>query len=164
MTTYNAAFNSLHFRKVFTNFGRKYASNYAARISPDHMAINMTLDIIRPLTVDLWLKVSIAQRETKSSYRTIFAYNMNLCNLLGKGKGMNVFHSWVQNIYRYTNMPRSCPIKEGNYYWKNLRPDKDSIPAFIMTGYFRIDSLFYLRDWANDMLTNTSMFVDIKMK
>lgn len=33
-----------------------------------------------------------------------------------------------------------------------------------MTGYFRIDSLFYLRDWANDMLTNTSMFVDIKMK
>lgn len=101
---------------------------------------------------------------------------------MGKGKGVNVFSMWVQNIYRYTNMPMSCPIQEvscvchikyqfanysywqGQYYWRNLRPDRDSIPAFIMTGHFRIDALFYMKDWRNDMLTNTSMFVDIKMK
>ncbi|XP_023168128.2 uncharacterized protein LOC111597561 [Drosophila hydei] len=158
------AFNSLHFRKVLTKFGPKYASNYAARISPDQLTINLTLDIMKPLTVDVWAKVSIGQREAKNSYRNIFAYNMNLCNLIGKGKGMNVFQIWVQNIYRYTNMPRHCPIPEGNYYWRELRPDKDSIPAFIMSGHFRIDAMFYMRDWSNDMLTNTSMFVDIKMK
>lgn len=33
-----------------------------------------------------------------------------------------------------------------------------------MSGHFRIDAMFYMRDWSNDMLTNTSMFVDIKMK
>ncbi|KAH8419587.1 hypothetical protein KR222_007772, partial [Zaprionus bogoriensis] len=158
------AFSTLHFRKVSTDFRRKYASDYAASISPDGMAINMTLDVIKDLNVDLWLKVSIVQRESRTVYRNIFAYNMNLCSLMGKGRRPNVFSVWVQNIYRYTNMPMSCPIPVGQYYLRNLRPDKDSIPAFIMTGHFRIDALFYLKDWRNDMLTNTTMFVDIKMK
>ncbi|XP_062132702.1 uncharacterized protein LOC133843260 [Drosophila sulfurigaster albostrigata] len=162
--TSRRAFNTLHFRKVSTDFGRKYASNYAARISEDNKAINMTLDLIRDLTVDLWLKVNITQRETKNRYKNIFAYNMNLCQLIGKAKGINVFTIWLQNIYRYTNMPMSCPIEEGQYYWRDLRPDKDSIPAFILTGHFRIDALFYMKDWDNDMLTNTTMFVYIKMK
>ncbi|KAH8370707.1 hypothetical protein KR093_004716 [Drosophila rubida] len=158
------AFSSLHFRSISTDFGRKYASSYVARISADKMALNMTLDVVRDLTVDLWLKVNITQREARNRYKNIFAYDMNLCRLMGKSKGINVFTNWLHNIYRYTNMPRSCPIQAGQYYWQDLRPDKDSIPAFILTGHFRIAALFYMRDWGNAMLTNTSMLVDIKMK
>ncbi|KAH8261323.1 hypothetical protein KR044_007172, partial [Drosophila immigrans] len=158
------AFNSLHFRNISTDFGRKYASSYEARISEDNKALTMTLDVVRDLTADVWLKVNITQRATKNRYKNIFAYNMNLCQLIGRSKGINVFTIWLQNIYRYTNMPMSCPIQEGQYYWKELRPDKDSVPAFIHTGHFRIDAVFYMRDWGNAMLTNTSMFVDIKMK
>lgn len=177
------AFNSLHFRRVLTAFESKYASTYEARISQDQLKLNITLDLIQAITVDIWAKVSVGQREAKNSYRNIFSYNMNICNLIGKGKGISIFQIWVQNIFRYTNMPRACPIAEvsgrslgllesvesieclqGCYYWRNLRPDRDSIPPFLMTGHFRIDVLFYMRDWGNDMLTNTSVFVDIKMK
>ncbi|XP_030244788.1 uncharacterized protein LOC108650331 [Drosophila navojoa] len=158
------AFNSLHFRRVLTTFECKYASGYEARISQDQLKINITLDLIQAITVDVWAKVSVGQREAKNSYRNIFSYNMNICSLIGKGKGISIFQIWVQNVFRYTNMPRACPIAEGNYYWRNLRPDRDSIPAFLVTGHFRIDVLFYMRDWSNDMLTNTTVFVDIKMK
>ncbi|XP_032586969.1 uncharacterized protein LOC6583533 [Drosophila mojavensis] len=158
------AFNSLHFRRVFTTFECKYVSSYEARISQDQLKMNTTLDLIQAITVDVWAKVSVGQREAKNGYRNIFSYNVNICSLIGKGKGMGIFQIWVQNILKYSNMPRACPIAEGHYYWRNLRPDRDSIPAFLMTGNFRIDVLFYMRDWSNDMLTNTTVFVDIKMK
>ncbi|XP_017860812.1 PREDICTED: uncharacterized protein LOC108612441 [Drosophila arizonae] len=149
---------------VFTTFECKYVSSYEARISQDQLKMNTTLDLIQAITVDVWAKVSVGQREAKNGYRNIFSYNVNICSLIGKGKGMGIFQIWVQNILKYSNMPRACPIAEGHYYWRNLRPDRDSIPAFLMTGNFRIDVLFYMRDWSNDMLTNTTVFVDIKMK
>lgn len=76
------------------------------------MALNMTIDLIRNLDVDVWLKVGVVQRESRNLYRNIFAYNINLCSIIDKGKGINVLSMWVHNLYKYTNMPMSCPIEE----------------------------------------------------
>ncbi|EDV97193.1 GH14811 [Drosophila grimshawi] len=152
------------FRRVFTKFGHKYASSYEVYISPDQMASNMSLNIIKDLTDNVWLKLGVSQREAKNVYRSMFAYDVNLCSFSYFGKPVNLIQRWMHNILKYSNIPDSCPIKKGNYYWINLRADKDSIPSFITTGHFRIDALFYMREWNNDMVTNTSMFLDIKMK
>ncbi|XP_068148486.1 uncharacterized protein [Drosophila tropicalis] len=156
--------SSLLFRKVNTNFDHKYASAYGMDISEDHQTLNITLDVIKNITVDIWLKASILQKESKASYRDIFSYNINMCQMMSRGKSLSLINFWLQNVFRYTNLPMRCPIKEGNYYWINLKSDKETIPSFVKSGNFRIDSMIYMREWHNDFLTNTSMYIDIRMK
>lgn len=53
---------------------------------------------------------------------------------------------------------------QGNYYMRNIRSEKETIPRFIRSGSFRIDSSVYVRDWNSVNLTETIFYVDIKMK
>ncbi|XP_017019503.1 uncharacterized protein [Drosophila kikkawai] len=156
--------NYLLFRKITTDYNSKYISLYEVGISEDHYTINFTLHFARDITADLWLKTTIAQRVSKDSYRDIFTYNVNLCHVMGRGKGNSLINYWLDNILRQSNLPRSCPFKEGHYYMNNIRSEKETIPRFIRSGSFRIDSNIYVRDWHNDNLTNTVFYVEIKMK
>jgi len=47
---------------------------------------------------------------------------------------------------------------------RNIRSEKETIPRFIRSGSFRIDSSVYVRDWNSVNLTETIFYVDIKMK
>ncbi|KAH8258719.1 hypothetical protein KR038_004758 [Drosophila bunnanda] len=156
--------NYLLFRKITTECNSKYISLYEVGISEDRYTINFTLHIARDISSDVWLRASIAQRVSKNSYRDIFTYDVNLCQVMGRGKGKSLINYWLDNILRQSNMPRSCPLKEGNYYMSNIRSEKETIPRFIRSGSFRIDSNIYVRDWHNDNLTNTVFYVEIKMK
>ncbi|KAH8272986.1 hypothetical protein KR026_003319 [Drosophila bipectinata] len=158
--------NSLLFRKIVTGFNRKYISLYEAEISQDRSTINFTLNFSRNITVDLWLRAAIGQQVSKreDTYRDVFSYNVNLCQVMGRGKGNSLINYWMNNILRQSNMPRSCPMPEGNYYMRNIRSEKETIPRFIRSGSFRIDSNIYVRQWNNDNLTNTVFYIDIKMK
>ncbi|KAH8236131.1 hypothetical protein KR032_008430 [Drosophila birchii] len=160
--TFVQSLNFLVFRKITAEYNRKYISLYEVGISEDHYTINFTLHFARDITADVWLRATIAQRVSKDSYRDIFTYNVNLCQVMGRGKSL--INYWLDNILRQSNMPRSCPLKMGNYYMSNIRSDKETIPRFIRSGSFRIDSNVYVRDWHNDNLTNTVFYVEIKMK
>ncbi|KAH8270286.1 hypothetical protein KR018_006490, partial [Drosophila ironensis] len=158
--------NSLLFRKIVTAYNSKYISAYEAEVSNDHTTINFTLSFARNITADLWLRASIGQQVLKKEnvYRDVFTYNVNLCQVMGRGKGNSLINFWLDNILRQSNMPRSCPIGEGSYYMRNIRSDKETIPRFIRSGNFRIDSNVYVREWRGDNLTNTVFYIDIKMK
>ncbi|KAH8335042.1 hypothetical protein KR074_000196 [Drosophila pseudoananassae] len=158
--------NSLLFRKIVTGFNRKYISLYEAEISQDRSTINFTLNFSRNITVDLWLRAAIGQQVSKreDTYRDVFSYNVNLCQVMGRGKGNSLINYWMNNVLRQSNMPRSCPMPEGNYYMRNIRSEKETIPRFIRSGSFQIDSNIYVRQWNNENLTNTVFYIDIKMK
>ncbi|XP_016997643.2 uncharacterized protein [Drosophila takahashii] len=156
--------NFLLFRKIVTGYNSKYISLYEAAISQDFTTINFTLNFARNITADIWLRATIGQRVSKDSYRDVFTYNVNLCQVMGRGKGNSLINFWLNNILRQSNMPRSCPLKEGNYYMCNIRSEKETIPRFIRSGSFRIDSNVYVRDWHSVNLTDTIFYVDIKMK
>ncbi|XP_017084261.1 uncharacterized protein LOC108116754 [Drosophila eugracilis] len=158
--------NFLLFRKIDTDFNRKYISLYGAAISQDHTTINFTLNFSRNITADVWLRATIGQRVSKKgdTFRDVFTYNVNLCQVMGRAKGNSLINFWLNNILRQSNMPRSCPLMEGNYYMCNIRSEKETIPRFIRSGSFRIDSNVYVRDWNNVNLTDTIFYVDIKMK
>nr|XP_016926903.1 uncharacterized protein LOC108007691 [Drosophila suzukii] len=158
--------NFLLFRKTVTGYNSKYVSLYEAAISEDRTTINFTLNLARNITADIWLRATMGQRVSKGedSYRDVFTYNVNLCKVMGRGKGNSLINFWLNNIMRQSNMPRSCPLKEGNYYMCNIRSEKETIPRFIRSGSFRIDSNVYVRDWNGDNLTETTFYMDIKMK
>ncbi|XP_034655644.1 uncharacterized protein LOC117893219 [Drosophila subobscura] len=158
--------NSLLFRKIITEYNSKHVSNYEASVSADYSTVNFTLNFVHTITVDVWLRATLAQRvsKKKNSYRNVFTYDVNLCHIMGKGKGQSIINYWLENIMRDSNMPMHCPLKEGNYTMLNIQADKETIPRFIRSGSFSIDSNVYMRQWHNDNLTNTIFYVDIKMK
>ncbi|EDV52775.1 uncharacterized protein LOC6544233 [Drosophila erecta] len=160
--------NVLLFRKIVTDHHRKFISLYEVAISRDHTTVNFTLNLVRNITADIWLRATIGQRVSKNgeSYRDVFTYNVNLCQVMGrgKGKGNSLINFWLNSILRHSNMPQICPLKEGNYYMRNIRSEKETIPRFIRSGSFRIDSNAYVRDWHGANLTVTIAYVDIKMK
>ncbi|EDW44485.1 GM22089 [Drosophila sechellia] len=161
-----ASLNFLLFRKIVADHNSKYISLYEAAISQDYTTINFTLNLARNITADVWLKATIAQRVSKTgeSYRDVFTYNVNLCQVMGRAKGISLINFWLNNILRQSNVPRNCPLREGNYYMRNIRSEKETIPRFIRSGSFRIDSSVYVRDWHSVNLTETIFYVDIKMK
>ncbi|XP_041447791.1 uncharacterized protein LOC111072266 [Drosophila obscura] len=158
--------NLLLFRRIVTDYNSKYVSNYEASVSADFTTINFTLNIMRTITVDVWLRATLAQRVSKkeNSYRNVFTYDVNLCHIMGKKKGQSIIDFWLDNVMRNSNMPRQCPFKEGNFTMLNIQSDKETIPRFIRSGSFSIDSNVYMRQWHNDNLTNTIIYVDIKKR
>jgi len=117
LTTFPQTLNFLLFRKIVANHNSKYISLYEAAISQDHTTINITLNLARNITADVWLKATIGQRVSKSgeSYRDVFTYNVNLCQVMGRGKGISLINFWMNNILRQSNMPRNCPLREVLY-------------------------------------------------
>lgn len=114
LITFLQSLNYVLFRKITTAYNSKYISLYEAGISEDHSTINFTLNFARNITADLWLRAAIAQRasKTEDSYRDIFTYNVNLCQVMGRGKGNSLINFWLDNILRQSNLPRTCPLKE----------------------------------------------------
>ncbi|XP_016971218.1 uncharacterized protein LOC108038866 [Drosophila rhopaloa] len=158
--------NFLLFRKIVTGYNTKYMSLYEATVSQDFTTVNFTLNFARDISADIWLKSTIGQRVSKrgNTYRDVFTYDINLCRVMGRGKGNSLIDFWMNNVLRESNIPRGCPIKEGNYYMRNIRSEKETIPRFIRSGSFRIDAFVYVRDWHNANLTDTIFYVDINMK
>ncbi|XP_002135282.3 uncharacterized protein [Drosophila pseudoobscura] len=158
--------SSLLFRRIVTDYNSKYLSHYEASVSADYTTVNFTLHLIRTITVDIWLRATLAQRVSKreNSYRNVFTYNVNLCHILGKARGQSIINFWLENVMRDSNMPKQCLLKEGNYTMLNIQSDKETIPRFVRSGSFSIDSNLYMREWHNDNLTNTVFYVDIRMK
>jgi len=113
--------NFLLFRKTVTGYNSKYVSLYEAAISEDRTTINFTLNLARNITADIWLRATMGQRVSKGedSYRDVFTYNVNLCKVMGRGKGNSLINFWLNNIMRQSNMPRSCPLKEVPYSFQS---------------------------------------------
>ncbi|XP_037934184.1 uncharacterized protein LOC119668672 [Teleopsis dalmanni] len=115
---------------------------------------------------DPWMKVAILNKIPKSKkFRGIFSYDVNMCSIFNKSPiGFNLMYFWINNLLKYSDMPKECPIKKGKYSWKNLQPEKESIPGFVVSGIYRIDSITYFRKEKIEYIANTTMLVDIKMK
>lgn len=132
LITFLQSLNYVLFRKITTAYNSKYISLYEAGISEDHSTINFTLNFARNITADLWLRATIAQRasKTEDSYRDIFTYNVNLCQVMGRGKGNSLINFWLDNILRQSNLPRTCPLKEvlKHWQWEWLRMFLNSSP------------------------------------
>lgn len=77
--------------------------------------LDVILNIAENFLHDPWVLISIASRNGKTEdYRTLLAYDVNVCNVLGRDGGTFV-SSWINNFMKYGNLPKSCPIMKVSY-------------------------------------------------
>ncbi|XP_059220957.1 uncharacterized protein LOC131995821 [Stomoxys calcitrans] len=161
------------FKSVETSFNKDYISQLLVNISQDHTTFDSEVVYIKKIISSYFIKLVVDVMIPKTGdYRTLFNYEANICDILGtKGsQTINLFSIWIQNIFKYSDMPKSCPIQKvcfinGCYGWRGFKVDRNSIPPFVVNGLYRITANNTLKYKDGDIqVVSAVLMVEIKMK
>ncbi|XP_023305386.2 uncharacterized protein LOC111687192 isoform X2 [Lucilia cuprina] len=148
------------------DFNPEYLQDHYFTIAADRQTADIVLNIAKTFVYDPWAGITITFQNLKTKLsRVLFQYDINVCAILGKqGSQLNSFVSgWINNFWKYGDLPRSCPIKKGNYTWNNLRAEKLNIPNFISNGHYLININTYFRYGGSiDSIANLTIVVELK--
>ncbi|XP_059220942.1 uncharacterized protein LOC131995817 [Stomoxys calcitrans] len=94
------------------------------------------------------VKVQVIVSPVDSRLPKILQTDLNLCELLGKSRVRNAgfLSPWLRKILHKNVFPQGCPIREGNYSWRNLNLDDLTIPSFIPNSKYDVNALAYFGD------------------
>ncbi|XP_005191801.2 uncharacterized protein LOC101887430 [Musca domestica] len=135
---------TLYFSSYTVEFDKTYIQDH--RLKLQNTSVDVILNIARDFTQDPWIVTEIFVRERrKPAFRKLINYDVNVCHLLGKGD-MNLITVWVQNFLKMGNLPRSCPIRKGNYSWYKIRPEKVNIPDVLPSAEYKVLIGTYFRN------------------
>ncbi|XP_046807376.1 uncharacterized protein LOC124420001 [Lucilia cuprina] len=157
----------VYFVKSDLTFNPRYLQDHFIIIAPDRLTVNITLNFAVDFINDPWAEIMLGVKNRKdNNYRNLFKYDINVCTVLGKS-GVNQLNKfalgWINNVWKYGNLPKSCPLKKDNYSFINLRPEKINIPNFIPLGRYRAVVYTYFREGVSkDYIANCTVYVDIK--
>ncbi|XP_065362134.1 uncharacterized protein LOC135955704 [Calliphora vicina] len=148
------------------DFNPQYLQDHHLTIASNRQTANIVLNVAKNFVNDPWAGIVVTFQNLKTNAnRVLFRYDINVCSILGKqGSQINNFVSgWVNNFLKFGDLPRSCPVKKGNYSWNNLRADKLSIPNFITNGHYLINIDTYFRyGGSKDSIANLTVLVELK--
>uniref|UniRef100_A0A1I8Q6S5 Uncharacterized protein n=1 Tax=Stomoxys calcitrans TaxID=35570 RepID=A0A1I8Q6S5_STOCA len=106
---------ALFFKCVETGFNKDYMDQFSIDISEDHSSFNAVAIYNKDIDNSYYIKLVVDMFVSKTKiYRTLFNFEGNICDLLGNSdtKSINLFSTWMQNILKYSDMPKSCPIRK----------------------------------------------------
>ncbi|XP_075162663.1 uncharacterized protein LOC142235297 [Haematobia irritans] len=160
-----AKIKSIIFKSTEINFNKEYISNFTMQISPDGSTFDCEVIFIQDIIDSYWILLSVEMMlPSTNNYRSLFKYDIDACSILGT-KDMNIVALWMQNIMKYSNLPKSCPIRKGSYIWQNFKVNQNSIPAFVINGLYRIKASNYIKGSSENLdLINVTLNVEVKMK
>uniref|UniRef100_A0A1I8Q072 Uncharacterized protein n=1 Tax=Stomoxys calcitrans TaxID=35570 RepID=A0A1I8Q072_STOCA len=148
------------------DYNQEYIWNYTLKFYNDNTTADIDVIMLKPITENLWLQLMIEMKMRQSGeYNKILSFDFNVCDILTQANNP-LLKTWLDNISKYGNFPRSCPFKEGLYYVRNFKFDQNSLPKFLLKGFYGVHGLGYLRlsDGDKNILYNSSVFVALKTK
>ncbi|XP_065362132.1 uncharacterized protein LOC135955703 [Calliphora vicina] len=156
----------VYFLKNELSYNPSYIQDHFIVVASNRITVNITLNLAVDFPADPWAEIMLGVKNRKdNTYRNLFQYDINVCNILGKSSSQlnNFVFSWINNVWKYGDLPRNCPIRKANYSFINLKPEKLNIPNFIPLGRYRAVINTYFRDgFSKDSIANCTMYVDIK--
>uniref|UniRef100_A0A1I8MNR2 Uncharacterized protein n=1 Tax=Musca domestica TaxID=7370 RepID=A0A1I8MNR2_MUSDO len=149
---------------VVKSFNTHYLKEYNVHINPGNDSLDIYLKIAKTFDQIPWLSLALNLKDTATNRsRRLLQYDVNLCDLLDKGRG-KFLTAWIHNFWRYGNLPRSCPFKEGVYYWNNLTLDTRNIPPFLMlpSHYEALIKIYFKKRSKKEMISDTKLTMEWK--
>ncbi|XP_075162658.1 uncharacterized protein LOC142235292 [Haematobia irritans] len=141
-----------------------YVDDYWLNINSGNTSVDLGFILSKTLQYDPWLTLDIKlKRGKQNKFLSLLKYNVNVCQILNKATG-KFFAKWVDDFWKYGNLPRSCPIRKGNYSWHNMKIDSSHVPNIFPIGQIQIDINLYIktRNRQFEPLSNTTCLVDWK--
>ncbi|XP_059220971.1 uncharacterized protein LOC106093023 [Stomoxys calcitrans] len=156
---------NLQIQNISHDCNKEYISEFYIRANNDSATLDIKAAVIKAMTRPLWLEFNMFIKGTKKAdFNRIVGFDINVCDVLEKANNP-LLSTWIDIIFRQGNMDKKCPMKEGTYHWKQFKIDKDTIPHFILKGFYRIGVLGYdKRGRDKEMILNVTLYASIKMK
>ncbi|XP_065362131.1 uncharacterized protein LOC135955702 [Calliphora vicina] len=155
----------LYFLSVKYDMNPKLQNNFEISINADNTSINILFDLREDLD-NIWGSTNILiWLKNLKAYKQIITYDVNVCYHLQRGKmeKTNIFNVWMQNILKFSNITKSCPVVKNIYYVSNLKPDKDSIPPFTPAGRCRLlTSMYTNRSGFKEAIGSAEIDIELK--
>uniref|UniRef100_A0A1I8ND41 Uncharacterized protein n=1 Tax=Musca domestica TaxID=7370 RepID=A0A1I8ND41_MUSDO len=135
---------TLYFYSYKVEFDSTYIEEH--RLNLRNTSVDVILNVAQDYPFDPWIVTALFVKERKSAnFRKLINYDVNVCNILGK-EDANLITVWVQNFLKFGSLPKSCPIRKGNYSWYKLRPEKVNIPDVFPSAEYKIQVDTYFRN------------------
>ncbi|CAD7005382.1 unnamed protein product [Ceratitis capitata] len=136
--------------KTEVEFNDTYIASNEVEIIKNGTAFNVFLNIKRNYPYDPFVIIAVAKRDAKTDkYTTMIKFDVDVCRLLGRknpNDKLNLLQVWIETYWKQGNMPRECPVVEGNYFWKGVRIDRQVIPPFAPVGRYRTTIRTYFKE------------------
>ncbi|XP_073847151.1 uncharacterized protein [Musca autumnalis] len=132
----------MNFTKTEVAFNSKYIKNMTAWL--DKGLLN--IDIVTEQELQYGLRGSIAvqiKMQNSKNYQRLFAYDYDLCKMLSEISKDSIINLWYRTFLKSGNFMENCPIAKGHYFIYNLRLDPGTIPVFLRSGEYQINSIDY---------------------
>uniref|UniRef100_A0A1I8MEZ2 MD-2-related lipid-recognition domain-containing protein n=1 Tax=Musca domestica TaxID=7370 RepID=A0A1I8MEZ2_MUSDO len=131
----------MNFTAINATFNEKYMSGIRSWI--DQGLVNIEMTTVQTLNYGMRASTSIQMKlENSRKYQTLFAYDIDICKLLG-GMKDSILRNWFRNILKYSNLMENCPVVPDKYVIRNMRLESNNIPPFLRPGDYRFTVMNY---------------------
>lgn len=120
--------------------------NLSVNLNSD-TSINGSFFIIHPLKA-IHANVLFYLYKEDKRYHLIQNSTVDVCKLIDKKSGSRLFQYMAQSFYKRMNRELTCPVKTGNYVFKNYRTDEISLPPILdsfVNSKGRLEMRFYCK-------------------
>lgn len=127
-----------------SRYNRDYFDNFTFNIVKGKVFVEMNLK--KPLLKGWQARLDFQIRAANSkSFQSIFSTTVDVCNIVNVYKN-NLFKKWYNNLVKYGNFLRQCPLSTGRYYIRDWQFDNGLVPPFLTSGSYRMETYnFYGR-------------------
>lgn len=124
-----------------SRYNRDYFDNFTFNIVKSKAFVEINLK--KPLLKGWLVRLEFQKRASNSkSFQSIFSTTLDVCNIVNLKKN-NLFKKWYNNLNKYGNFLRHCPLGTGHYYIRDWQFGNTLVPPFLPDGSYRIEAYNY---------------------
>lgn len=99
--------------------------------------VNTHINVLNPID-DILLKFDIQMEATEGNFTSVLSRSVHFCKFLKSHSIDPVLKVIYEDIIKYGNLMKTCPIKKGIFYVHDYRIDEEMLPSYVPEANFQI--------------------------
>ncbi|KAL5290826.1 hypothetical protein ACFFRR_010298 [Megaselia abdita] len=100
-------------------------------------ALNAHINVLNSID-DIILKFEVLMEATEGNFTSVLKRNVHFCKFLKSHSIDPVLRIIYEDIIKYGNLMKTCPIKKGIFYLHDYRIDEEMLPSYVPEANFNI--------------------------
>lgn len=99
--------------------------------------LNAHINVLNAID-DISLKFDIQMEVNEGNFTSVFARSVHFCKFLKTRSTDPILKIIYDDIVKYGNLMKSCPVKKGIFYIHDYRIDEEMLPSYVPEANFRV--------------------------
>ncbi|XP_075162668.1 uncharacterized protein LOC142235302 [Haematobia irritans] len=150
----------VYFLSIHIDKNSFYIGDFIINVNAKNESVDVKFYVQRELPADIFFEFKVHKKIRQgSSYHPLIQVGSKLCKIY-KLSQSNILKVLMENLWKRGNFPKQCPIKEGHYYWKDIKPQSFALAYF--TGKYKVYVGVTRKRDSIDTISNVTILVEVK--